>query len=171
MVTEMDKRNNLVVLSLGGNVGDVKEALFGAIKMLSNKVGKIEQESSLYQTAAWGVENQPDFLNQVITLKTKLLPHEVLRKCLDIEIELGRDRSEKKKWQQRVVDIDVLFYGNNIIKTTDLIVPHPYLQDINFVLFPLAEIIPDFRHPILKETVIELKKKCTDNLQIKRCLD
>ena len=170
MVVEMDKRNNLVVLGLGGNVGDVKRTLKDAVKRLEGVLGEIVMSSSLYRTQAWGVENQPDFLNQAIVLDTKLPPNIVLKRCLEVEIELGRDRISGEKWQQRVVDIDVLFYNQEIIKTDDLTIPHPYIQERNFVLFPLVEIIPNFEHPILKKTVLELKKTSNDRLQINKVL-
>jgi len=166
MVTNNDKRNKSVVLSLGGNIGDVKRVLEDAISCLEKRVGKLVLASEIYKTEAWGVEDQPDFLNQTIVLETSLTPHEVLEICLNVEKELGRDRMVKKKWQERVVDIDVLFYEDEVIDSIDLILPHPYLHERNFVLVPLAEIIPEFVHPILKETIFDLKESSSDKLQV-----
>ena len=171
MVIEIDKRNKRVVLSLGGNIGNIKQVFKDAINSLEKEIGGLDLLSSLYKTKAWGVENQPDFLNQVVVMNTNLHPKEVLKICLDVEKQKGRDRSEKKKWQERVIDIDVLFYENEIIKTKELVIPHPYIQERNFVLFPLAEIIPDFLHPLLGNTVLELKKKSTDKLQVIKISD
>ena len=171
MVVKIDKRNNKVVLSLGGNIGDVRETFIKTITALEDRVGGLYELSSLYKTKAWGVEDQPSFLNQVLVLNTDLSPIEVLNICLNIEEQQGRSRLSGEKWQERVIDIDVLFYENKIMDTTDLKIPHPYLHKRNFILFPLAEIIPDFRHPILGKTVLELKKHCKDNLHVFRCLD
>jgi 2-amino-4-hydroxy-6-hydroxymethyldihydropteridine diphosphokinase len=158
-----------VVLSLGGNVGNVQQTFVEAIVILEKKVGKLIGGSSLYKTSAWGVEDQPDFINQVVIFKTNNTPKEVLKKCLQIEGELGRERVGK--WQKRRIDIDLLFYENEIINTIDLKIPHPYLHQRNFVLFPLAELIPDFIHPLLGETIHTLKNKCQDKLKVIKLLD
>ena len=171
MAVEIDKRNNTVVLSLGGNIGDVKEVFNQATISLNENVGELVSKSSIYQTKAWGVENQPDFLNQVLVCSTKLSPDSVLEICLSTENLLGRDRTGKEKWQERIIDIDVLFYESEIIKTHNLTIPHPLLHKRNFILFPLTEIFPDFIHPTLNKTVNELKKSCEDKLQVIKTLD
>jgi len=164
MVSEIDKRKNRVVLSLGGNIGDIQLVFEKARDSLQKTVGELVLISSLYQTKAWGVENQSDFLNQVIVLETTLSPIEVLKTCLAVENELGRVR--KGKWHERVIDIDVLFYGNELIKSKELVLPHPYIKDRNFILYPLVEIMPDFVHPIFKKTLLELKNNCKDELPV-----
>ena len=160
MVSQIDKRKHKAVLSLGGNIGNVQATFNEAKSLLKTRLGNIVLTSSLYKTKAWGVVDQPDFLNQVVVIETVLLPTEVLNHCLAIEAELGRVR--KEKWHERLIDIDVLFYDAAIIHTQELVVPHPYLQDRNFILYPLDEIIPHFIHPILKKTMHELKKSCKD---------
>ncbi|OFY90749.1 MAG: 2-amino-4-hydroxy-6-hydroxymethyldihydropteridine diphosphokinase [Bacteroidetes bacterium RIFCSPLOWO2_12_FULL_31_6] len=160
-----------VILSLGGNMGDVKQTFIKAINCLENKVGKLVKSSALYTTKAWGVENQPDFINQVLVFKTQLIPKEVLKICLQTEKEFGRERVEGRKWQKRVIDIDILFYESEIINSTNLIIPHPYLHQRNFVLFPLAELVPQFIHPLLGKTIDELKKSCQDNLKVIKLLE
>tara|TARA_B100000809_G_C15133968_1_gene529747 strand:+ start:2847 stop:3350 length:504 start_codon:yes stop_codon:yes gene_type:complete len=164
MVSEIDKRKNSVVLSLGGNIGDVKEVFMDAISHLKKRIGTINMSSSLYSTKAWGVEAQPDFLNQVVVIETELSPFKVLVHCLAIELELGRIR--KEKWHERVIDIDVLFFNDEIIDSEDLILPHPYIQDRNFILYPLAEILPNYIHPTYKKTLNELKNSCKDELAV-----
>ncbi len=162
---------NQVVLSLGGNIGNVRNSINTAIHLIRNKLGDVTLISSNYTTKAWGLENQPDFLNKVVAVQTNLSPNEVLSVCLQIEKELGRDRNNQKKWAERVLDIDVLFYEDEIINSNDLVIPHPYLHKRNFVLYPLAEILPYFVHPILRKTVLELKKDCVDKLQVIKTLD
>ena len=167
MVKDMDKRKNKVVLSLGGNIGDVKETFIDSIKLLEDSVGQVLKVSSLYSTKAWGVENQPDFLNQVLVLNTELEPQEILDNCMDIEMELGRVR--KQKWYERTIDIDILFYNSEIIETPNLIIPHKYIHERNFVLFPIVDIIPSFIHPLLRKSMTELKNECKDELTAIRC--
>lgn len=164
MVSKIDKRKNNVILSLGGNLGDVQQVFVKAIISLQKKIGNLMLSSSLYKTKAWGVENQPDFLNQVIVLVSDLTPMEVLEVCLTVEEDLGRVR--KERWHERIIDIDVLFYNDELIKTENLLIPHPYIQDRNFILYPLVEVIPDFLHPVLKKTLRELKKCCKDELLV-----
>ncbi|PCJ25811.1 MAG: 2-amino-4-hydroxy-6-hydroxymethyldihydropteridine diphosphokinase [Flavobacteriales bacterium] len=169
MVAEIDKRNNRVVLSLGGNIGDVKQAFNYSIKLLEKNIGELVLSSSLYKTKAWGVENQPNFLNQVLVFSTELLPIDILHVCLETELIIGRVR--KEKWHKRLIDIDVLFYDGEIIDTPDLTIPHPHVHKRNFVLFPLVDIIPSFRHPLLHKTMKELKNKCNDKLEVIKMLD
>lgn len=169
MVAEMDKRKNKVILSLGGNVGDVIKTLQEAIIIINNEIGKVKNVSPVYQTKAWGVENQPDFLNITLVLNTSLLPQRVIEKCLQIENNLGRVRS--KKWFERTIDIDILFYNESVINSENLTVPHPYIAERNFVLYPLADILPNFKHPVLLKTIKTLKKECSDQLKVHKCLD
>ena len=163
--------SHVVILGLGGNQGDVKETLQLAINLIENQLGKVNHVSSQYQTKAWGVEDQADFINQAIVLTTLVKPTEVLNTCLEIEQILGRKRGSNRKWKERIIDIDVLFYDNLIIETTALTLPHPYIHKRNFVLYPLTEIIPEYMHPILNKTVVELKKLCKDNLAVIKILD
>jgi 2-amino-4-hydroxy-6-hydroxymethyldihydropteridine diphosphokinase len=164
MVADMDKRNNEIVLSLGGNIGEVRATFTKAIHLLKEELGGEVIISPLYGTKAWGVENQPDFLNQVVILKSSLSPVQVLKICLTIELKLGRVR--RQKWDERVIDIDLLFYNNEIINLKELIVPHPYVHKRNFVLFPLVDVLPLFKHPLLGKTMEELKKECKDELEV-----
>lgn len=157
-----------VVLGLGGNIGDVKETIQLAITKIHETIGDVKLKSSLYQTEAWGVKNQPDFINMVVLVETDELPIEVLNLCLLIEKELGRDREGKKKWSERVIDIDVLFYQDEIINSPELVIPHPYIQERNFVLFPLVEILPNRIHPLLKQSFLELKNTTSDMQNIFR---
>ena len=132
------KKTSLIYLSLGTNLGNRQRNLDKSMDFIEDKVGKILKRSSVYKTKAWGVKDQPDFLNMVLEVETKFSPQFVLTTILSIETEMGRIR--ERKWYTRLIDIDLLFYEDLIIKESNLIVPHPYLQDRNFVLAPLMEI-------------------------------
>jgi 2-amino-4-hydroxy-6-hydroxymethyldihydropteridine diphosphokinase len=155
-----------VVLGLGGNIGDVIAVLTKSICAIENEIGEVKLKSNLYQTQAWGVEDQADFTNMVVLIETDKTPHEVLFRCLSIEKKLGRNRKGAKKWGERIIDIDVLFYDDKLVNTPDLILPHPHLHERNFVLFPLVDILPELRHPILNKTIAELKKETKDNQRV-----
>lgn len=149
---------------LGGNLGNRDENLVQAKKHIEQKIGSIVQESSIYETKAWGVENQPDFLNQVILVETNLLPQQVLKDNLAIEKILGRVRHQK--WHERTIDIDILYADQLIVNEENLTIPHPFIQKRKFTLVPLAEISPNFIHPILKKTQKELNDLCHDELPV-----
>ncbi len=156
-----------VFLLLGSNLGNRFEVLLKAQKEISSSVGTVVNESSIYETLAWGIENQPDFLNQVLLVETHLSPQELLVAINEIEQDLGRVRHQK--WGERLIDIDILYYENQIINTNNLIIPHPEIINRKFTLVPLVEIAPDFVHPGLGNTQEELLKVCSDELEVKKC--
>jgi 2-amino-4-hydroxy-6-hydroxymethyldihydropteridine diphosphokinase len=149
-----------VFLLLGANLGEREATLLKAKMLISEQIAPILLQSHLYETAPWGVTDQPSFLNQVVQIETDLLPLDILKKTLAIEKQLGRER--RLRWGARMIDIDMLYYGDFILETTDLQLPHPRLHERRFTLVPLAEIAPDFVHPLLKKTNQELLEKCTD---------
>lgn len=156
-------------LLLGGNLGDREENLKRAIELLNEKIGKLTAVSSLYETAAWGKTDQPAFLNQAVALQTNLSALEVLDHALTIEQELGRVR--KDKWGERLIDIDLILFGDEIINVPDkLQVPHPHMQHRKFVMEPLAEIAPDVIHPILGETILAMSRNIEDPLEVKKII-
>lgn len=157
---------NTTFLLIGGNLGDRAGHLGKAVALIRQRIGKIENISAIYETAAWGKIDQPDYLNQVVKVSTRLQPQEALKAILSIENDMGRIR--KKVWEPRLIDIDILFYNEDIIREEHLRIPHPHLQDRRFVLVPLAEISPAFVHPVLKTTIKELLDKCPDNLRVKQ---
>ena len=144
----------IVYLLLGSNLGNRKEILDEAIELITEKIGVTISKSEDYETKPWGMTDQPDFLNLAIIIRTKLKPLEILEQTQCIENHLGRVR--KEKWGARLIDIDIMFYGNEIIDELTLKVPHPLMQERDFALNPLAEIAPNFVHPVLEKTILEL---------------
>lgn len=157
--------NNIYIL-LGANLGDSLQQISLAKQNLSEKLGDLVQASSLYESAAWGVEDQPSFLNQVLHYTTPHHPETCLDICQAIENELGRVRT--LKWGARIIDIDILYYNNDIIATERLTVPHPYIQDRKFTLEPLVEIAANFIHPTLNKSQYELLSSCEDPLAVEK---
>lgn len=157
---------NKVFLLTGGNMGNRKDNLAIAYKHISVQCGHIINSSSLYETAAWGKTDQPSFLNQALEIQTALTAPQLLKKILDIEKLTGRIR--KEKYGQRIIDIDILLFNDEIHNDPLLKIPHPELQNRRFVLEPLAEIAPQIIHPVLKKTIIDLLAICTDKLEVRR---
>ena len=153
-------------LLLGSNIGDRENNLTLAIEKIQEHAGPIVRQSSIYQTKAWGIEDQEDFLNQVVVIETDLSPKDLLEVILNIEINMGRIR--KQKWGARLIDIDILFYDNLVHDTKELRIPHPGIPDRRFTLEPLAEINPDGVHPILKKTLSSLLESSQDKLNVQK---
>jgi 2-amino-4-hydroxy-6-hydroxymethyldihydropteridine diphosphokinase len=151
-----------IFLLLGSNLGDKLDNL----KRAREHLGEVFRTSAVYETGAWGNTDQPDFLNQVIEIGSPLAPAALLEKVLRIEKELGRIRLER--WGSRLIDIDILLYGNKIVESANLIVPHPELPNRRFALTPLAEIAPSFLHPVLRKTIAQLLEECKDPLPVTR---
>ena len=157
---------NKTYLLLGSNMGNSRQQLLQAIKLIKKKIGRVTRQSKLYATAAWGNTNQPDFLNQVIVVETTLAAAELIKNILSIETEMGRIRTVKNA--PRIIDIDILFFNKEMIGEKDLIVPHPEIQNRRFVLVPLNELSPGLKHPVLKKTIHQLLEACTDTLDVKK---
>jgi len=153
----------LTLLSTGSNQGNSLQILQMANFLIEQRVGSIIKQSSIYKTAAWGKTDQPDFYNQALAVETPFTPKMLVNKLQTIEKTLGRER--KVKWGPRLIDIDIIFFDQYVIKSEELIIPHPEMQNRNFVLFPLAEIAPNFHHPVLKRSLSELAKSSKDPLK------
>ncbi len=156
----MTKKNEIYLL-LGSNLGDRLAYIQNATDLIAKRVGAVLKSSKIYQTAPWGVIEQPAFLNQVLKIKTILQPIEVLNVILAIENQLGRER--KEVWGARLIDIDILYYDNSVVETDNLAIPHPQLHNRRFTLMPLTEIAPEYVHPKLKKTNQELLENCEDD--------
>lgn len=153
-----------IFLLLGSNVGDRKQYLTTAKELITKHVGRILRMSSIYRTAAWGNTSQTEFFNQVIEIETIFAPELLLEKILGIETMMGRIRAEK--WGPRLIDIDLLFYKHTILNSPQLTLPHPEIQNRKFTLIPLAELAPDFLHPLLNTSVKVLLIACKDTLEV-----
>lgn len=156
-------------LIIGSNSIDKNEKISNAVLLISKQIGTIILKSSIYQTAAWGYESPNNYLNQVILIKTSLTADKLLEQSQEIEKELGRKiKSVNGQYQDRPIDIDILSYGQKIIKKENLEIPHPRMCDRRFVLEPLCEIAPNFNHPIKEKTITELLEKCQDELLVEK---
>ncbi len=156
--------NGIYLLS-GSNIGDRMANLAGAVDLIEKEAGTVVAQSQLYETEAWGIEKQPLFLNQVIEIATDLNPHLLLHHLLDIEKKMGRERVIK--WGERLIDLDILYYGNTVIEEPELKIPHPYISQRRFTLIPLCELAPLLVHPVLKKNQLELLNDCPDPLKVK----
>ncbi len=151
-----------IYLSLGSNLGDREKNLIRAQELLTFNRIIISRASSIYETEAWGKEDQPNFLNQVLEVVTDLSPRFLVNRIGVIEKEMGRVRIEK--WGERLIDIDILYFNDEIIEEKDLVIPHPEIQNRRFVLEPMVEIGADQIHPVIGQTQRELFSLCSDQL-------
>jgi len=159
---------NKAFLLTGGNLGDKTINMKNCSLLIEKHCGHILKKSALYETAAWGKTDQPDFLNQVLLIDTPLTPESLLHKILNIEQQMGRFREEK--YGPRLIDIDILLYNDEVINETRLIIPHPRMQERRFVLEPLNEIAPDTIHPVFQKTIHQLLEECNDPLPVNKKL-
>ena len=157
---------NEVFLLLGGNLGDKLKIFEETQKLIGERVGIIIKQSSVYITEPWGFKSDL-FWNQAIIVETVLSPHEILQQTQDIEFMLGRIR-KSAYYEARTIDIDLLFYNDLELNTSDLTLPHPKIGVRKFVLIPLNEIAPDKRHPVSGLKLHEMLKLCTDQHSVER---
>ena len=155
---------NDIYILLGANLGSPIEQLELAKNLLIENLGLLHNASSIYQSEAWGIEDQPIFYNQVLHLATSHDAISCLDICQQIENKLGRTR--EIKWGARLIDIDILYFNNDIIESERLHVPHRFIPQRNFTLVPLCEIAPNYLHPQLGLTNNELLVNCSDKLKV-----
>lgn len=159
---------NRSVLLMGGNLGDVLITFSETRKLLADKVGEIESVSSVYISSAWGFESESLFYNQVLVVNTMYSAGNLLDRLLEIEKHFGRTRIAGQGYQSRTLDLDILFFNQEVIYTENLQIPHPRLHLRNFTLVPLAELMQDFIHPVLGVTIKELLHQSTDTIQVQK---
>jgi 2-amino-4-hydroxy-6-hydroxymethyldihydropteridine diphosphokinase len=157
---------NKAYLLIGGNTGDRLSYLTTATNLIAEQIGRITKRSAVYETSAWGdiTTKQSAFLNQALYLSTTLRPKQILNFALDIEKQMGRKRGEKNA--DRIIDIDIIFINEDIIRGKGFQVPHSLMQDRKFVLTPLVEIAPNYVHPIYEKTLETLLSECADTLNV-----
>ena len=155
---------NEVYLQLGSNIGDRLDNLDQSIKIITERIGNVLEKSSVYESTPWGVENQRNFLNQVIFVESNFDPYTILDLVLQIEKDMGRIRIEK--WGERIIDIDILFIDDLIIESENLCIPHEFIAKRKFVLQPMCEIAPAFIHPKLNKTISQLLEECIDDEKV-----
>ena len=153
-----------IYVLLGSNLGPRLDNLALARQYLSQEAGVLKAASDIYETEAWGVEDQPLFLNQVIELDTAISHEPLLQILQQIEQKIGKVKVGK--WRERLIDIDLLYYGNRLVRTGVLTLPHPEIQNRRFTLAPLAELIPEEKHPVLLRTHIQLLRQTADPLKV-----
>ncbi len=160
---------NGIYLLLGSNLADKRVNIQRAFNLIDLKIGKIILKSSLYETEPWGIKDQNKYLNQVLKLESQCSPRNLLKKCNEIESIIGRKRSEK--WGERIIDIDILYYDDQVISDNELVIPHPEIQNRRFTLELLVELAPNLIHPILQKDQKQLLLECTDPLGVKKVTD
>lgn len=160
---------SVITILLGGNLDNRVEIMKKTIILLNEKLGDLINESAFYETEAWGFESDNLFLNKVVVYDTSLTPKEALLVCQDVEKQLGRLR-HKERYASRNIDVDILFFDDLILDTTDLIIPHPRIQLRRFVLKPLLEIDPDYVHPVLNKNIRTLLNECTDISMVEKII-
>ena len=154
-----------VFLGIGTNLGKREDNLRKAITLIEEHIGKVIRESSVYETEPWGFKSETSFFNMVLKVDTSLTPAGLLGRIVMIEAMMGRLR-EGKGYKSRIIDIDILFFGNRIFENKVLIIPHPKIQERRFVLVPLTEIAGDLIHPVFNKSIEELLKECKDKGEV-----
>jgi len=157
-----------VSLLYGGNIGETLLAFEKATAILEKEIGLVYRQSSVYRSQAWGYDSENDFMNQLVLFRTELKAQQVLGFCLETESLLGRQRKTSSGYNDRTIDIDILYMDELILSTDQLTIPHPRLHERLFALLPLCDIIPEFIHPVLGKSNKSLLSLCPDKTVIEK---
>jgi len=157
---------NFAYLLLGSNLDDRSASLQRAKEEISSGIGKITRQSSVYESEPWGFQSEQRFLNQVIRIETTYRPSRILEEILAIETKLGRYRTNGQGYTSRSIDIDILFYNDEIISEDKLTIPHPKIPERMFTLLPLSEIDQSIVHPGSRKSIADLIRECPDKLSV-----
>jgi 2-amino-4-hydroxy-6-hydroxymethyldihydropteridine diphosphokinase len=155
------KLEQKVVISLGTNQGDKLGNILFCIQLIKENIGAVTQVSKLYETSSWGFESDA-FYNCALEVETTQNPIEILNNALSIEQEMGRVRKEHLGYQSRIIDIDLIFFGEEVINTLDLQIPHPLMQERKFVLLPVSDLNVQWKHPVFNQSIKSLLENCQD---------
>ena len=155
-----------VYLLTGSNLGERHVNLELAQQRIAAEAGAVLTASAVYETEPWGVHDQPWFLNQVLRISTAHQPQQLLAILKKVEKDISGEK--QRHWGERLLDIDILFYGNEIIEEDNLNVPHPQIINRNFTLIPLAEVAPEIVHPLLHKKIKDILKETKDTLKVKK---
>jgi len=159
-----------VFIGLGGNIGDKQKNYTRVRPLISERLGKILNESSIYETPPWGFHSEFQFWNQVMYIETKLEAEELLWHIKEIEAMFGRNVEENSTYDNREMDIDILYFDDIYFDSIDLVIPHTKIHERLFVLVPLVEIAPDFKHPLLRMSNLTLLENCRDKSIIRKVI-
>ncbi|MGI6291512.1 MAG: 2-amino-4-hydroxy-6-hydroxymethyldihydropteridine diphosphokinase [Bacteroidales bacterium] len=162
----MENYNDIYLL-VGGNLNNTISKFTAVFQVIESQIGKIIQQSNFYESEPWGFQSQHSFINIALHVRTQLNPFDSIKKNQQIEQKFGRERNTSVTYQDRSVDIDIIFYNNLIINTEELIIPHPLVSERMFVLQPLAEIAHSYIHPVLHKSVTQLINECPDQSLVK----
>lgn len=161
-----NSKDHRLIIAIGSNQGDWSVVLEQSLLLIGQSIGRVESISPIYNTPAWGNTDQPDFKNGVLSVITSLEPHTCLEQLLKIEVQMGRVR--KEKWGPRILDLDILFYDSKVIQSPTLVVPHPFIEERQFVLQPLADILPNYVHPVNGKTIEDLLHQLPEKVKMER---
>ncbi len=157
----------LAYLLIGGNLGERERVQQEALAALERSCGRLFHRSSLYESAPWGFHHERYFLNRVVSIDTPYTPNELLNQLLNIEGGFGRDREREAGYQGRVLDLDILYYEERIVREKSLTIPHPRIHERRFTLAPLCEVAPELFDPLRQKDVRTMLDECTDPLEVK----
>jgi 2-amino-4-hydroxy-6-hydroxymethyldihydropteridine diphosphokinase len=156
-----------VFLGIGGNLGNKQANFEKVFELIEKDLGKVIEHSSIYETPAWGFHSEEVFWNQVLLIETTLSAHAILENIKHIEAAFDRKRG-KERYSSRQMDVDILYYNQDFFDDEHLVIPHPRIHERKFVLVPLCEIAPDFKHPLMRLNHVSLLENCLDKSIIKK---